>query len=600
MTTVHPPLNAVNLNGLWPHLPERWLLSEQPGWLAIHKPSQVPAPQRPQKRDELRLAEAAGDLLVRIARWRGASWPEPTWRSVAGNVGGRGHNHADDDALSSGVVVVATDLASAEVWAAWSRAGNVTITAVAGVLGWPRPGSEPDAGLQAGLGGEGLHCRVLEYVPGTTGQPSKALVQLRTTDTELDMAGRLSARGIRVATLAANGDSRIYGGGECNRRLWHRASVVCAPTTATVALPPALKATTPPVFGHWLHGRDEGDEARLRRALRRRYGLARIRGAEALRLYDDEQDLVLDRFGDDLIVAAYGDLPAADATAAALTGAINVQRARAVALGERLGFQRVWLKLRPRQANTVVDAVSAGLVPAAPVHGRVDGGGSGGAGGSGVGGSGAGGEGIVDEDGVHYWVDLADGLQTGLFLDQRDNRRWLRLHSAGRDLLNTFAFSCAFQVAAAVGGARRSVSIDASARALERGRRNLALNGHDNAELHDTLRGDVFHWLPRMARRGDAFDILVLDPPSYARVQKRRFSAARDYGELVATALPLLRPGGVVLACVNHAGVDRRGFEQMLRDGCHLGRRSITALEHRVPTIDHPNGRMKSALLRIA
>ncbi|MCO4763858.1 MAG: class I SAM-dependent rRNA methyltransferase, partial [Myxococcales bacterium] len=84
------------------------------------------------------------------------------------------------------------------------------------------------------------------------------------------------------------------------------------------------------------------------------------------------------------------------------------------------------------------------------------------------------------------------------------------------------------------------------------------------------------------------------------RVKKRRFSALRDYAELVATAATLLAPNGILLCCINHARVERRRFEQMVREGSRIARREVRSLHHCPPGVDHPGGRMKSLKLRLA
>lgn len=581
------PVPTTELSGevtlaTWPHLPRRWCLATTDHWLAIDKPSQVAVPSR------LRPGATqwdGNDVLTRIGRAGLAAERGRTLRTLGAGLGGRGKPHLEDDALASGVCWVARDATSAEDLGRELAGGEFRATYQAGVLGWPLPGSEGEAGLLAGLRTEGVAVRLLQFGQSRAGLPTRALIELSADlAAPVDLLALLARRGVRIADATSPADGALPSrrDEEALRRMWHR-SAIQGPGVA-------LQAPTPAALQRFVEGRPEPESALLQRALRRRYGIAHGR-SDAIRLVDDESAMVLERYGDDLVVAIYSDLPDAARDAAAgpdaLARAVEVYRARAAQLAQQLALPRAWLKLRPRQANVVVDAVAAGLVPKAPVYVAADAPAQ------------SGGERIVEEDGVRYWVDLADGLQTGLFLDQRDNRRWLRDHAVDRRVLNTFSYTCAFQVAAAVGGARRTVSIDASARALERGRRNLALNGHDDPDRHDTIRGDVFHWLPRLSRRGDRFDVVVLDPPSYARVRKRRFSAARDYAELVTTALGLLAPGGTLLASVNHAGVNRRRFEQMLRDGCKVAGRRVASLRHLERTLDHPGGRMKAVLVEV-
>lgn len=172
------------------------------------------------------------------------------------------------------------------------------------------------------------------------------------------------------------------------------------------------------------------------------------------------------------------------------------------------------------------------------------------------------------EAGVRYSLSLSDQLSTGLFLDQRPQRAWLAAlpRLEGRPLgrvLNTFAHAGGFSIAAAVGGAE-TVSVDLSERWLARVPEQIALNGL-NPRDHLTLTGDVFDWLRRLAKRGERFDLIILDPPSTSvGKKKRRWSAKRDYPELVALALPLLAPGGRLLTATNHRQLSPRRFAELV------------------------------------
>jgi 23S rRNA (cytosine1962-C5)-methyltransferase len=170
-------------------------------------------------------------------------------------------------------------------------------------------------------------------------------------------------------------------------------------------------------------------------------------------------------------------------------------------------------------------------------------------------------------------VRLYDGLSTGLFLDQRDNRHFVHDFVAARvarglaptapppAVLNTFAYTCAFSVAAAVGGAV-TTSVDVSARYLDWGRRNFAHNGLDPA-AHWFAKMDTFEFFQYAHRKGHAYDLIVLDPPSFGSGSKKKcvrpWSAESDYPRLVAEAAALLRPRGVIFASTNTAALCRPG-----------------------------------------
>ena len=169
----------------------------------------------------------------------------------------------------------------------------------------------------------------------------------------------------------------------------------------------------------------------------------------------------------------------------------------------------------------------------------------------------------VRENGLAFELSFTEGYSYGLFLDQRDNRRRLLTgHIAagfplgtappGFRVLNTFAYTCGFSVAAAKAGAH-TTSLDLSKKYLEWGRRNFTLNGLDPA-AHDFIYGDVFDWLRRLAKKGRQFDAVLLDPPTFSQSKESGvFRAEKDYGRLVTLALPLLKPGGVLFASTNCA-----------------------------------------------
>ncbi|MDB4976391.1 MAG: hypothetical protein JWN48_4732 [Myxococcaceae bacterium] len=262
-----------------------------------------------------------------------------------------------------------------------------------------------------------------------------------------------------------------------------------------------------------------------------------------------------------------------------------VERAWIAALGE-LGYEGVYLKRRPRQANEVDLAERRERAPERAVLGAD-----------------ASAELVVTELGVQYAVRLGDGFSTGLFLDQRDNRARLMERAPGKSVLNLFSYTCAFGVAAASAGARRTVNIDVSKPALERGRKNYQLSQLP-LDQHLFLARDVFETLPKLARRDERFDLVVLDPPSYASTRRGRFSVERDYAELAAIALRLVSDGGQLLACLNHHKLDERDLSRALASAGNSVHRPIRELAMVPPPADHEalTGRvphLKSAWIRL-
>ena len=194
----------------------------------------------------------------------------------------------------------------------------------------------------------------------------------------------------------------------------------------------------------------------------------------------------------------------------------------------------------------------------------------------------------VLETGVRYGVHPGAGLSVGLFLDMRDVRAWLRDASRGRAVLNLFAYTCSFGVNAALGGARRVINLDLSRASLEWGKANYRLNGL-SVDERDFIYGDAFDWLDRFVRRGQRFDLVIVDPPSFSSTP---FSVTRDYERLVEVSSRVVAPAGILLAATNHAGTSDGQFEAWLQNGLTRAGRHGTFVErwHEPPT-DFPVAR---------
>jgi len=216
---------------------------------------------------------------------------------------------------------------------------------------------------------------------------------------------------------------------------------------------------------------------------------------------------------------------------------------------------------------------------------------------------------IVRENGVRFELSFSEGYSVGLFLDQRDNRRRLLVNHvaagfplfpdglAGREVLNTFAYTCAFSVCAARAGAR-STSLDLSRKYLEWGRRNFVRNGLDPA-AHDFIYGDAFAWMKRLARKGRRFDAVVLDPPTFSQSKEGGvFRAETDYGSLVAAALPLLKPEGVLLASSNAARWKPEFFLESVLSAVADQRRKVMQQHYVAQPPDFPVTRAEPAYLK--
>lgn len=215
---------------------------------------------------------------------------------------------------------------------------------------------------------------------------------------------------------------------------------------------------------------------------------------------------------------------------------------------------------------------------------------------------------VILENGVKFELSFNEGYSAGLFLDQRDNRRrlltshvaaefGLPTQASGLEVLNTFAYTCGFSVCAALAGAR-TTSLDLSKKYLEWGRRNFALNGLDPAQ-HDFIFGDTFDWLKRLAKRQRAFDVVILDPPTFSQSKEGGvFRAAKDYRRLVAAALPVLKPGGVLLASTNAADWPPEDFLAKVESAIRDGRRKILQRHYVPQPPDFPVSRAEPAYLK--
>ena len=216
---------------------------------------------------------------------------------------------------------------------------------------------------------------------------------------------------------------------------------------------------------------------------------------------------------------------------------------------------------------------------------------------------------VIRENGAQFEIRFGEGYSVGLFLDQRENRRRLltRHIAAGFPLsaspdqpievLNAFAYTCGFSVCAALGGARVT-SLDLSKKYLEWGRRNFSLNSL-KPDDHAFIYGDVFDWVRRLTKKRRAFDVIVLDPPTYSRSKQfGAFQVEKQLSALVKACLPLLRSNGILFASTNAAGWTPEAFLAAIRTpACAAGRKVVR--EHFTPQPgDFPISREEPAYLK--
>jgi 23S rRNA (cytosine1962-C5)-methyltransferase len=381
-------------------------------------------------------------------------------------------------------------------------------------------------------GGEHAVCRYRLL----TEQGGRALVELR------PVTGRMHQLRVQLAAMDAPiaGDE-LYGGAPAWRLLLH--------CRARTVLGERFEAAVPDELGRWVatgssfaplsdfHGRLL-DAAVLRTPL--------CGFTEVLRVVNEQGDglpgVTLDRYGEHAVLS----LSSAEAEALALEiGEFLVAR----------GVRGVYVKRRERRDLRRAEAPD--LAPATPLAGEP-----------------AASPLAVREGDRTILCELADGLSTGLFIDQRDNRGRIAELSAKKQVLNLFSYTCSFSVAAALGGAAKVTSVDLSGRALERGKANFAASGLP-ADAHDFVQADAVRYVRGAVKHGRRFDVIVLDPPSFATVGKATFRFERDITGLMADCLRLLGPGGALLCVTNHKKTSLAQFRRLLQNAAVEARREV-------------------------
>lgn len=272
-------------------------------------------------------------------------------------------------------------------------------------------------------------------------------------------------------------------------------------------------------------------QRRLRQALEKRARLLNDTRVENLRLVHAEADgmpgLVIERFGKVLIVQILeGHLTMTEDTLAELVAG----------LGKQLSSQAIYRKLFVRDRAHAGQDVDLAHRQPAPWFGTA-----------------ADEEFATQEFGSCYLIRPFDGFSVGLFLEHRENRQRIIQAASGKRVLNLFAYTCGFSVAAAKGGAIETVSVDLASRYLEWGKRNFSANDLSH-KGHWFMKSDVFDYIKRAKRQSRSFDLAIIDPPSFSRARrgKATFALNKDLKRLVRETFALLEPGAEVLLATNH------------------------------------------------
>jgi 23S rRNA (cytosine1962-C5)-methyltransferase len=192
---------------------------------------------------------------------------------------------------------------------------------------------------------------------------------------------------------------------------------------------------------------------------------------------------------------------------------------------------------------------------------------------------------IIEEDGLRFMVNLAEGQKTGFYLDQRDNRSAVARFAGGRRVLDGFCYSGGFALHAGRAGAREVIGVDASEPALVLARENARLNALDNVSF---VHADVFDHLESLHGAAERFGLIILDPPKFARKQDAVEDALRGYRQLQSLALRLLEPNGILASCCCSGLITLDMLEDLLAQLAEKERREIQLLQRRGQASDHP------------
>jgi 23S rRNA (cytosine1962-C5)-methyltransferase len=567
---------------VWPDFDDAWIAFDDEDIIVVDKPPGIST----QAADQ----ELPDDLVTRMAR---AGLSKDGYFGV----------HQRLDRETSGVVLFAKRREANASLAKQFEGRAIEKKYVACVDSWTR-GDRTTLKDELLPGDDGVMRVVRKKNPREKSQSAVTHVAMRERNGSramLDLTletGRTHQARVQLANVGAPiaGDV-LYGGSAAPRLLLHAMSIGFEHPLSGKKM--RVEAKVPVEFQAWMRGEDGRDPASiyddvamldrvLARALLRRYALGRsgdaneARRTTAFRIANEAGDalpeLAVDVYGAHLVAQFYG------------TDGVWADLARRERVLDRLGalgFDGVYVKFRPKQANTLVDTRRDELAPREPVRGIA-----------------AAENLVVHEEGIAYGVRLGDGLSTGIFLDQRANRKRVRDLAGGQSVVNLFAYTCGFSVAAAAGGAWRTISVDASAVALERGRENLQIAEVLDRGVHQFVAEDAFAWLARAAKSSERHDLVVLDPPSYSTTKKRRFAAATDYVELAAMALGILRNGGRLLACTNHRGITASKFRRILFDAARDAKREVAQIKDLPVPSDFPaplggESHLKSALVTL-
>lgn len=522
---------------VWPAFREEWILYEDADLIVVDKPSGVSS--------EAADPSAPDDVPTRLRRYLAARDRVAEDEVYLGT-------HQRLDGGTSGVLFYTRSKRANASIAAQQEAGAIQKEYLALVPRWPHGDRVLEHLLTPRREG-----RVEVAGPrDKSAKPAKTSVRVLARSPGATLLGCRLHTGrthqIRVqlgASGAAIDGDALYGGRVAPRLMLHATKLSLTHPVTGERL--AIEAPEPAIFTAFRESKafdPYADNAVLRqlvaRAVDARWGLAHTEGLDAFRLIHDEGDglvgLSVDRYGD-YLVASLMDERAAEHEDRILDALAD------------LGFRGVYVKRRPKQASTLVDTRRDEVAPSDAVRGEnapetFD----------------------IIENGLRYDVRLGDGLSTGIFLDQRENRARVRDLASGARVLNLFAYTGAFTVSALAGGALETLTIDASKesskRAEARLRRTLALAEEAPLPLEHSVRvGDAFDALVRLAKQGRSFDLVVVDPPTYATTKTSRWTSGKQWVDLFRSVLRVASPNAVILATSNDRRMNQASFRRFAK-----------------------------------
>ena len=558
---------------IWPDFRDAWIVHADDAIIVVDKPAGVPAqaadPERPD------------DVVTRLRAHLGGAYLGV-------------HQRLDRD--TSGLLVFARRKEANAALAEQFEGRSVQKTYLACVAGWPR--ARDRAVLRDALaeGRDGT----MRVVPPRTRGAREAVTRVSVVGRSGDRAmlelsletGRTHQARVQLAHARAPiaGDP-LYGGARAPRLLLHASGLSFVHPTSGKRV--RFASPAPVEMADWLEHGDRGvavyDDAvalarTVDRARERRWGLGRAetgsRATNAFRLVNEEGDalprLAVDVYDAWLVAQLYGDDgPWSD----------SARRDRVLDALHALGFDGVYLKVRPKQANVLVDTRREELAPASPVRGVA-----------------APAELAVVEEGMPLLVRLGDGLSTGLFLDQRNNRRRLREMSSGKSVANLFAYTCAFTVAAALGrraqdGERRRFCGGSGAR-----------TGRPRPRRH---RRVTTRWSPTTASRGWNAPLAAgsagTSSSSIPRATRRPSAGASSPTATTSTSrrrpFAFSPPAAVCSPAPNHRGISVGRFRKVLFDAARAAGRDVAQVKDLPAPSDFPHvgePHTKSALATLA